>query len=78
MSEKLDIHDRKKVEKSEILEEQIETGREIDNAYMREVCLRSNPDEFSNGDFTKILYRLPIRQDVLDKIYTDIIADNKK
>ncbi len=66
----------KKIEYT-IPEEQEQTGKEIDEAYKRELLLRQNNKEFHISDYTKILYRLPIKNDVLENIYNDII-NNKK
>lgn len=68
-----DFFDRTKKIEFEIPKEQEETGKEIDNAFKREILLRNNPNDFQLSDYTKILYRLPIREDVMDKIYKDII-----
>ena len=75
---KEDFHDRTKKVKFNIEEEQIITGKEMDNAFIRELNLRNNIDEFDINDYTKILYRLPIRNDVLEKIHKDIINNNNK
>lgn len=72
-TETVEFFDRKKKIEYTIPKEQEETGKEIDNAFKREMLLRNNPKEFQLSDYTKILYRLPIREDVLENIYNDII-----
>jgi hypothetical protein len=72
----VNFHDRKAEIKYEIPEEQKQTGIEIDNAYKREQMLRNNLDQFPMEDYSKILYRLPIRQDVLENIHKDIMNVN--
>lgn len=76
--EEEDFHDRTKKVRFNIEEEQLITGKEMDNAFIRELNLRNNIDEFDINDYTKILYRLPIRNDVLEKIHEDIINNNNK
>lgn len=76
--EEEDFHDRTKKVRFNIEEEQLITGKEMDNAFIRELNLRNNIDEFDINDYTKILYRLPIRNDVLEKIHKDIINNNNK
>lgn len=71
-----DFHDRKAEIKYEIPEEQKQTGIEIDNAYKREQMLRNNLEQFPIEDYSKILYRLPIREDVLENIHKDIMNVN--
>jgi len=73
---KEDFHDRTKKVTFDIPEEQIITGKEMDNAFKREMTLRNNLKEFEIGDYSKILYRLPIREDVLEKIYDDLTKNN--
>jgi len=69
------FHDRTKKIKYEIPEEQKQTGLEMDNAYKREQRLRNNPDLYDINDYSQILYRLPIREEVMDKIFKDLTSN---
>lgn len=69
---------RDKKHSSIILEEQKQVGKEIDSAYQRELLLRQNKEQFHISDYSKILYRLPIKNDVLENIYTSLIKDGSK
>ncbi len=68
------LHDRKKKIKYEISKEQKQTGLEMDNAYKREQRLRNNRELYDINDYSQILYRLPISEEVMAKVFKDLTS----
>jgi hypothetical protein len=60
-----------------LIEEQKETGKIMDHQYKREMFLRGNKEDFPISDFTKILYRLPLNEQQIEKLYNQIIEEQK-
>jgi len=63
-------------EDKKLIEEQKQTGESIDRAYKKEQLLRNNEKELSINDYRNILYRLPISEDIMEKLYRDIVKNN--
>jgi hypothetical protein len=60
-----------------IIEEQKETGKIMDHQFKREMFLRNNKDDFPINDFSKILYRLPLNEEQIEKLYNNLINEKK-
>jgi len=60
-----------------LIEEQKETGQIMDKQFKREMFLRQNKENFPISDFSKILYRLPLNEKQIEKLYNQIIEEQK-
>jgi D-hexose-6-phosphate mutarotase len=60
-----------------IIEEQKETGQIMDQQFKRELFLRENKEDFPISDYTKILYRLPLNEQQIEKLYNQIMNEKK-
>jgi len=60
-----------------LIEEQKQTGQIMDQQFKREMFLRQNKENFPISDFSKILYRLPLNEKQIEKLYNQIIEEQK-